>query len=186
MPFTEATMAVLAAAGYVRASGRLNRKQAAASIADIMADRHVVTNIDDEAEIAKAATTDELSVEAFGESNPELRFLVAQLTSPLGPVQTNLRNGYMLCTSAVSRPVGQVDGVPVVRKFAARFLTEDPTTIKQTLLDGQVEKLGNGAGRTNVLLALAERRVPALVGYRATLALRVVDRVRAELPSASA
>lgn len=178
-------MAALTAKGYVGPTGRVRQRDIAKDLGEILKRDHVVTRPDTDEFNARSATVDELSVAAFGMSSSETRTLISGMTGPLGPTQRSLGNGYVLGTTRVTRVVSTASGQPVQRTFAARFLSEHPDVIREHVLDAQVERLGRSAGRVNELVDVVVQRRPELAGYRTTLALQAVERVRQQLPAST-
>lgn len=161
MSLSSRSLDVLEARGYVRPDGRLRRSDIAADIATFLLGAHVADDVDSVAE--RVATLDEICVGLFGESHPELRSLVVQLSSvaPAGAVQRSLENGHVLCATSVYRIVGQVDG-QVTRRFSGRFLSEDPDVVKRYSLAPLISMAERAMVRIRSRAELVARRVPAL------------------------
>jgi hypothetical protein len=55
--------------------------------------------------------------------------------------------------------------IPAHRNFTVRFISQNPQTIVDTLIEPRTRALGRAAERYQGLVALTEQRVPALAPY---------------------
>jgi len=165
---------------------RLKRRDIADALASLLEHRHVVETGDDEELVTKGAPLSTLSVELFGVDHPEFRFLIGQLTSPLGAVQTQaLEDGKMLCSRRVAWPVGEVDGVPTTVSRTIRFLTSNPNVVEDTIVFAATERVITSANRARVVLDTAIGRIPALAARRGPILGELKSRFEDQLALSS-
>ena len=165
---TPELLGILQEKGWVHEpSLRLKRDDIARAIASLLEHRHVVETGDDEELVAKGAPLSTLSVELFGVDHPEFRFLIGQLTSPMGAVQVKaLDDGMMLCSRRVAWPTGEVDGVMTTVSRTIRFLTSNPDVVEDTIISSATDRVITSTTRARAVLDQAIGRIPALAGRR--------------------
>jgi hypothetical protein len=118
---------------------------------------------------ANAPTLDQICTAVFNSLELELYLTVTQLCSlsAAGTVQHRLNGrNVMLCGGRVNRSF-TMDGsaIPAHRNFTVRFISQNPQTIVETLIEPRTRALGRAAERYQGLVALTEQRVPALAPY---------------------
>lgn len=165
--------------GLLNASGRVSRVEVAKRLVETLKERHAVNALDEVTD--RAATLDQLTVEVFDANEPELRFLVSQLTTTAhdGPVQQRL-NGQVLCSQRVEKAI-QINGTRIMKPHNCRFVSSSPDVLKAYLVDPRAERLYGHVMRQKALLELAVRRVPALQPHVQEAVAELAGRVQAAL-----
>jgi hypothetical protein len=152
----------LRAKGCLASDGTVDRGAVVNLLATELEANHVAHTIDDVADVA--VTPGALAVGIFGVSDPELSKYVASLLSPglAGKVQTALADSTVLCATrskvAVELPGGDQKWVTV----ATRFLTDDPDTIAEYLLDPVARRTVGTAKRAARLGEVVKDRQPEM------------------------
>lgn len=183
MPYSDQTYRTLENRGYVDANGRIGRADIASDATDLLLRSSAVKATDDPAQ--RAVTLDELAGDLFGQSNPELRSLVAQVTAPgpQGQVQRALQDGHVLCGISVSRVVGQAGNgnQAVTRTFTARFVSANPDVVDRYALQPLVRKAERAAAGVRAKAELVTGRIPELESAAERVLLQASGRAQAAL-----
>jgi hypothetical protein len=160
-------------------------KPARGKLLDELKARVPVVATVDEVE-AKAATVIGLRADILGTSGDEdidreLNYLVGDLlsTAPAGRLQKALENGYVLCSTRVTR-ILEEGGEPVSK--SARFMSDNPDVIERYSWEPAVSRAVKATERATATVEMTTRRVPLLASRRPVLARKAQEQLALAMP----